>query len=78
MKPKKSKTTSRKLARRALPSPQTPSVSEDLHQQIAARAYEIYERRTSQGALEDWLQAEREILKKTKVREAKGGRTRFR
>ena len=34
----------------------------DLHQQIAKRAYEIYERRIRQDALADWLQAEQEIL----------------
>jgi len=34
----------------------------DLHQRIATRAYEIYQRRIRQGALDDWLQAEREIL----------------
>lgn len=71
-KPKKPKTTSQKLARRALPSPPTPSVAGDLHQQIAARAYEIYERRIRQGALDDWLKAEREILENEK-----GVRNRF-
>ena len=35
---------------------------ESLHNQIVRRAYEIYERRIRQGALDDWLQAEREIL----------------
>ena len=62
MKPKKSKTTNQRPARRAKPGPHTPSVSADLHEQIAKRAYEIYERRIRQGALGDWLQAEREIL----------------
>ena len=33
----------------------------DLHQQIAKRAHEIYRQRIGQGALDDWLQAEREI-----------------
>jgi Protein of unknown function (DUF2934) len=33
-----------------------------LYQRIATRAYEIYERRIGQSALDDWLQAEREIL----------------
>jgi len=37
-------------------------VPEDLHRQIATRAYEIYERRTRQGPLDDWLKAEQEIL----------------
>jgi len=34
----------------------------DPHQRIATRAYELYQRRILQGALDDWLQAEREIL----------------
>lgn len=61
-KPKKPKTTSRKPGRRALRGPQTLLVSEYLQQQIAMRAYEIYERRISQGPLDDWLKAEQEIL----------------
>jgi hypothetical protein len=32
------------------------------------RAREIYEQRIRQGALDDWLQAEREILKKTRAK----------
>lgn len=67
MKPKTSKTTSQKPARRITPGPQTPSVSEDLYAQIATRAYEIYERRIRQEALDDWLQAEREILGQQKT-----------
>ena len=43
-----------------------PSASDDLHNRIAKRAYEIYERRIRRGALDDWLQAEREILGKRK------------
>lgn len=46
---------------------------ETLHQQIAVRAYEIYEERSRQGAFDDWLKAEREILAGLKV-----GRTRLR
>lgn len=71
MKPKKpntSKTTSRRPARRAQPGPQPPSASEDLHERIATRACEIYERRIRQGALDDWLQAEREILEEKRQR----------
>lgn len=34
---------------------------EDLHDLIAQRAYEIYEQRLRQGALDDWLEAERQI-----------------
>jgi outer membrane protein TolC len=41
---------------------QNHSMQEALHQHIAQRAYEIYERRTRKGALDDWLEAEREIL----------------
>ena len=43
-----------------------PSVSDNLHERIARRAYKIYERRIRQGALDDWLQAERETLGQTK------------
>ena len=32
------------------------------------RAREIYEQRIRQGALDDWLQAEREILKEQRVK----------
>ena len=62
MKPNKSKLTSRSPTRRTKEGSRTPSVSEELHERIAKRAYEIYERRIRQGALDDWLQAEREIL----------------
>jgi Protein of unknown function (DUF2934) len=67
MKPKKSEKTSQKPARRITPGSQTPLVSEDLYEQIAKRAYEIYERRIHQGALDDWLLAEREILRQKKT-----------
>lgn len=67
MKPKKSKTTSQRPARRAKPGLYTLLVSEDLHGQIATRAYEIYERRIRQGPVDDWLQAEREILRPKKA-----------
>ena len=66
LKPKKpttSKTPSQKPARRTQPDSPAPSVSEDLHARISTRALEIYERRIRQGALDDWLQAERDILK---------------
>jgi len=65
LKPKKpatSKTPSQKPARRAQPDSLAPSLSEDLHARISARAREIYQQRIRQGALDDWLQAEREIL----------------
>ena len=48
--------------KKARPTRQEPELPSGLHQQIAKRAYEIYERRIRQGALDDWLQAEREIL----------------
>jgi hypothetical protein len=67
MKPKTSTTTSQKPARRVTPGPQTPSVSVDLYEQIARRAHEIYVRRIRQGALDDWLQTEREILRQKKT-----------
>jgi hypothetical protein len=65
MKPKqpaKSKTTSEKPARRKKSVSPAPSVPENLHERIAARAFEHYERRIHQGPLDDWLQAEQEIL----------------
>jgi hypothetical protein len=60
--PTKSKTTSRKPARRTKSGSPTPIVSENLHERIARRAFENYERRIRQGPLDDWLQAEQEIL----------------
>ncbi len=71
MKPKKpntSKTTSQRPTRRTQPGPQPPSAPEDLHERIATRAWEIYERRIRQGALDDWLQAEQEILEEKRPR----------
>lgn len=61
-KPATSKTSSQQPARRTVPEAPAASLSEDLHPRIETRAREIYEQRTSQGALDDWLQAEREIL----------------
>jgi hypothetical protein len=68
MKPKKSKTTSRKPTRHTQLAPPTPAVWEELHRRIAARAYEIYEQRVRQGPVDDWLQAEREIVKEKRPR----------
>ena len=51
----------RRPASRA-PKPPPPSMTEDVHDRIARRAYEIYLERTHQGPLDDWLKAEREIL----------------
>ena len=62
-----SKTTRQRPARRTKPDPQIPSASKGFHEQIATRAYEIYQRRIHQGALDDWLQAEREILRQQKT-----------
>lgn len=71
LKPKKpatSKTPSQKPARRTQPSSPPPSVSEDLLAPISMRAFEIYKLRIRQGALDDWLQAEREILKEKRAK----------
>jgi hypothetical protein len=62
------KTPSQKPARRTQPDSPAPSVSEDLHARIATRALEIYKQRICQGALDDWLQAEREILKEKRAK----------
>jgi len=62
-KPATAKTPSQKPARRTQPDSPAPSLSEDLHTRISTRAREIYEQRIRQGALDDWLQAERELLK---------------
>jgi hypothetical protein len=43
-------------------------MSVTLHERIATRAFEIYERRIRQGPLDDWLQAEQEILRQKKRR----------
>lgn len=66
-KPPKRRSTTQDKAK-TLPDPA-------LHERIAKRAYEIYERRVRQGALDDWLQAEREILEARAKRTApKAGR----
>ena len=70
LKPKKpatSKAPSQKLARHTQPGSPAHSVSEDLHARISTRAREIYEQRIRQGALDDWLEAEREILKEKRA-----------
>jgi hypothetical protein len=68
--PTKSETTRRRPARRTKPDPHSPSVSADLHERIATRAYANYERRIRQGPLDDWLQAEQEILGQKNTRNA--------
>lgn len=60
--PKTSTKATGKPARRARAAIETPSVRDGLRELIARRAYEIYQRRIHQGALDDWLQAERDIL----------------
>lgn len=67
MKPKKSKTTGQRTVPRAKSTSQTPA-SEGFHEQIARRAYELYEKRVRQGPVDDWLRAEQEILKERKIR----------
>ena len=46
------------------PAQQLQFSNEDLHERVTARAYELYAQRgwREGGALEDWLDAEREIL----------------
>jgi hypothetical protein len=68
--PTQSKTTRQRPARRTDSGSPTPSVSATLHERIATRAYEHYERRIRRGPLDDWLQAEQEILGPQKTRHA--------
>jgi hypothetical protein len=42
---------------------------EDLKEEIAGVAYEIYKQRISDQAVEDWLKAERIVLERLSVRE---------
>lgn len=67
MKTKITKKKRQQPALRPKPGSHIP-VSDRLHEQIAKRAYEVYERRIRQGALDDWLQAEQEILRQKKIR----------
>lgn len=69
MKPQQPKKTRERTAPRAKATIQI-LLSEELHEQIAKRAFELYERRICQGALDDWLQAEQEILGQMKTRKA--------
>jgi len=68
--PTTSKTTRQRPARRTTPGAHTPSVSATLHEQIATQAFEHYERRIRQGPLDDWLQAEQEVLGQQNTRHA--------
>ncbi|THJ18583.1 MAG: DUF2934 domain-containing protein [Nitrospira sp. CG24B] len=61
-KPIKPRTTRQRPALQTKPGSSTPSVSANIHERIATRAFENYERRIRQGPLDDWLQAEQEIL----------------
>ena len=63
-----SKTPGQKSRRRTQPDSPAPSASEGLHARITMRAREIYEQRIRQGALDDWLQAEREILNEKRAK----------
>ena len=67
-KPTTAKTSSQKSARRTQPDSPASCLSEDLHARISTRARDIYEQRIRQGALDDWLQAEREILKEKRAK----------
>jgi hypothetical protein len=68
--PTTSKTTRQRPARRTKSDSPTPPVSAHLHERIATRAFETYERRIRQGPLDDWLQAEQEILGQKNTRNA--------
>ena len=65
-----SKTKRQSPAPQTKPGAHTPSVSATLHERIAARAFEYYERRIRQGPLDDWLKAEQEILGQENTRHA--------
>ena len=67
-KPTISKTSSRKSPRQSQPDSLASFSSEALHARITTRAWEIYEQRIHQSALDDWLQAEREVLKEKRPR----------
>jgi hypothetical protein len=66
----KPKTTGQRPTRRMKSGCHTPCPSTNLHEQIAIRAYQNYERRICQGPLDDWLQAEQEILGQRNRRDA--------
>ena len=68
--PIKSKLTRQGPASRTKPDSHTLSISANFHERIAARAFENYERRIHQGPLDDWLQAEQEILGHKQTRNA--------
>lgn len=65
--PSTSKLATRKPPRRTQPDAPLSVAPGDLHAWIETRAREIYEQRMRQGELDDWLQAEREVLKQKRV-----------
>jgi hypothetical protein len=58
------------------PRSRKPDPSSDIEERIRQRSYELYEqrRRVDGFALDDWLQAEREILGAQKQRKVKAAR----
>ena len=60
--PTTSKLASPKPARRTQPDAPLSVAPGDLHARIETRAREIYEQRIHRGELDDWLQAEQEVL----------------
>ena len=58
------------------PRPRKPDLPGDIEERIRERAYQLYEQRSRVDgfALDDWLQAEREILGAQKQRKVKAAR----
>ena len=58
------------------PRPRKPNLPTDVEQQIRRRAYELYEQRDRVNgfALDDWLQAETEILETHKSKKPKAAK----
>ena len=73
LKKPKSKTPNQKSFYHMQPDSPAQSGSEGLHARITTRAHEIYEQRIRQGALDDWLQAEREILNEKREKPKRQG-----
>jgi len=69
--PATKKVASRKPASRTQPDAPLSVAPGDLHARIETRAREIYEQRMRQGALDDWLQAEQEVLNQKRVTPAR-------
>ena len=64
---KRPKAPSPSRTRRPASLSQPSPLSESVHDRIEKRAYENYQGRIRQGALDDWLKAEREILQHTRA-----------